>query len=278
MFAILRKRPLVSICVPAYRAHGFLHKTIESAVTQTMSDLEIVISNDGGAPALDPSIFKAHRNIRVYNAPKRLGWVANSNLALSRARGDYFMILPHDDTLRPEYVDACLQVLRDDPHAFAAYSDIDSDNGGLTASEVRGSVVDRVRHVMTNLYNGYSFRALMRRNPKNWRDLRLRPNPPSDFCVDSTWILQQACFGELRRVPRPLYWKCFSDRSTHSGWAKLPPTQLKAAWLRHCDQMGQIAATRVADTDMIDQLVALRKDPRNVREAPIYLKTLMRDA
>ncbi|MFQ6547356.1 glycosyltransferase family 2 protein [Aestuariibius sp. 2305UL40-4] len=274
MIPFLKPRPLVSVCIPAYRSQDFIRETVQSALDQTVSDIEIIISNDGGHPTPDLRPFRSHPNVRIYEQRRRQGWVRNSNLALSKARGAFFMILPHDDLLRPTYLEECLRILEEDDAVFGAYSDIGRDGGLMIASEVPGTVEARMIHVMQNLYNGYSYRALMRRRPRDWAGLRLTPNPPSDFCVDTTWILQQAALGELRKVPRPLYWKRIHDRNTHTQWRTLPGHMLAAAWRRQCLQMGKIALRATGDAELVAELVAHRLDPRNVAEAPAHLKAL----
>ena len=138
MLTFLRKKPLVSICVPAYKSQDFIQDTIQSALDQTVDDVEIIISNDGGHITPNIERFRKNRNIKIFNLSKRNGWVANSNFVLSQARGEYFMILPHDDLLRPQYLEACLDVLRKDQDVFAAYSDIEHKRGIVRVSEARG--------------------------------------------------------------------------------------------------------------------------------------------
>ncbi|RST79956.1 glycosyltransferase family 2 protein [Aquibium carbonis] len=278
MPSLVDRRPLVSICMPIYRSEAFIRETILSALGQTVHDVEIVISNDGAhkTPALDE--FREHSRIRIFEPHRRLGWVENSNFVLDQARGWYFMILPHDDRLSPTYVEACLRMLEADPACFAAVSDIAFDGGVMTPSEVRGDLVDRVGQVMRNLYNGYSYRALMRRRPGDSDRLKLVPNPPTDFCVDTTWILQQAGFGELRRVPEALYWKAFPPTSTHRAWSRIPQPQLREAWACHCRQMEAIALSFLPDPDLVSELVRHRRDARRVSEAPFYLKDAMLSA
>ena len=266
-------KPLVSICIPAYDAQPFLARVLDHALAQTVSDFEIVISNDGGSVIPDLDTYRAHPKITVQDQPRRLGWVKNTNAALEMASGRYFMVLPHDDLILPTYLEDCLALLASEPDTFAAYSDIQLPDTVLQASEVRGDLTTRISHMMRNLYNGYSFRALMRRNPRDWPLLKLRENPPTNCCVDTTWILQQALFGELRRVPKPLYIKSIHAHNTHSAWETLPPDMLRTAWTVHCKTMGDLARQRLGDHDLIDRLVHHRMDPRRVREHPPFLRT-----
>lgn len=274
MFSLLRRKPLFSICIPAYRAHEFIEDTINSALRQSVDDVEIIISNDASLHPSDLSRWQGHAGIRLFQHRKRLGWVENSNFALSRARGRYFMVLPHDDVLEPTYLEECHRVLESDAEVFAAYSDIETDARLMQASEARGLLSARIAHVMSNLYNGYSYRALMQRKPRNWKYLKLQSNLPTNFCVDSTWILQQACLGELRRIPKPLYWKRMFERNTHQKWRELPGEKLLWAWKQHCVQMRLIASKFVNDAGLIDELFVHRCDARRVKEAPKYLKDL----
>ncbi len=275
MIANLKKNPLVSVCIPAFQSQAFIDSAIYSALAQTVNDIEIIVSNDEGhpTPALDP--FRDNPRLRIYEQSRRLGWVGNTNFVLSRARGEYFMVLPHDDLLRPRYLEACLALLDADPSVFAVCSDIGTKTGEKSASQVVGSLEQRIKHVFRNLFSGFSYRALMRRRSSDWPFLRLRPNPPVHFCADSTWMLQQACLGELRKVPLPLYWKRYHPQSAHKGWRNLSEEQLRASWRNHCRQMHQIAAAWLGDTPLLNALTLQRLDARLVPETPAYLKNAM---
>ncbi|SNY93170.1 Glycosyl transferase family 2 [Cohaesibacter sp. ES.047] len=273
-----KQRPLVSICIPAYDAQAFIASTLDSALMQTVEDIEIVVSNDDGIPTPALDRYRDHDKVRVIDQPKRLGWVQNTNFVLSKARGQYFMVLPHDDVLSPTYVEECLACLEENPQAFAAYSDIEHAGGIMEASEVLGELEDRTRHVMENLYNGYCYRALMRRQRSNWPMLKMRYNPPTDYCVDTTWILQQALLGELRRVPKPLYFKNSNNRNTHTAWEKIPKDELIEAWDAHCETLGSLARMRLHDDPLVDALIEHRKDPNQVRETPSYLRAAFQEA
>lgn len=275
MFAYLKRRPLISICVPAYKSQNTIQETLLSATRQTIDDVEIIVSNDGGHRTIELEEFETNPKIRLFQNNRRFGWVGNSNFVLSKARGKFFMILPHDDVLDPEYAEECISVLEQNKDVFAAYSDIKTERSTLCATEIIGSIEERIIDVMRNRYNGFSYRAVMPRNSKYWPNLRLRPNLPTDFCVDTTWILQQACFGELRKVAKPLYWKRSHERSTGKTWRNLSRAELDSAWRRHCTQMGEIAAVRLDNAELVSNLVSHRLDPNLVKEAPDYLKRAM---
>ena len=263
MLKKLFTKPLVSICIPAYRCQNFISETIDSALNQTVDDLEIVVSNDGGYDIPDLNKYRSHPKLRIIDQSKRLGWVENSNRVLSLARGYYFMILPHDDVLYPEYIEACLNVLLNDKSVYAAYSDIDIGTRILQASEARGTLQERVIHVMRKLFNGYSYRALMPRRRRDLSKLKLHHNPPWDFASDTIWMLQQACLGELRRVPRTLYLKRIHQNTARRPWRNMKPNEMLNSWNQHCNLMGNIAMKYLRDEKLVSGLVEYRLANRN---------------
>lgn len=269
----LMGRPaLVSLCVPAYRSEAFIAETLTSALSQTVGDVEVIVSNDGGHPTPVLNAFASDERVHLFQQQDRLGWVANCNFVLAQARGDYVMILPHDDILRPRYLEACLTALENAPEAAAAYSDIETEHGNMQASEALGPLEDRLVHVMKHLHSAFSFRAVMPRRFEGVGDLRLLPNPPTDFAVDTTFMLQQATLGELRRVAEPLYWKRLHKGNTHKTWRRLSSKQALSAWKQQCEQMRRIILDSTGDAGLADELSAYRHDPRRVSGAPDFIK------
>lgn len=262
----------ISICIPTYRSAEFIEPTLQSVLAQTVSDFEICISNDAGEANSVLETYRDHPKVRVVDQKRRLGWVGNTNAALELARGDYFMVMPHDDRLEPEYLQACLDVLEADPGAFAAVSDLVVDGRLAASQDIRGDALDRARQIMTDLHRGVSYRALMRRDPTQWSALRLRANPPSDFAVDTLWMLQQARFGEIRRVARPLYLKFVRESSARVGWREMPDHDKREAWFAHCRQMRALLLEWLPDEAECQDLYLHRLDPRRVVEAPGYMK------
>jgi glycosyltransferase involved in cell wall biosynthesis len=272
MYAISQRIPLVSICIPAYRSEDFITETLFSALSQSMSDIEVIVSNDGAihTPAL--SQFQHDKRLRIIQQASRLGWVMNTNAVLAEARAPYAMVLPHDDVLDPHYLSACLQVLESEKNTFSVCTDLIIGNQVVHPIEIRGTLPARVTYVMQNLYNSYVYRAVFRRRDTDRDFLQLRSNPPTDFSVDTLWILQHAVLGEFRRAPGAFYWKRLSQSSTHIRWSQLLPGMLKSAWQTHCQQMLDILEQIEIDSTLINTLFEKRCDPRRVLEAPPYLK------
>jgi len=91
--------PLVSIIVPVYNSSKYLKKCVESVLTQTYSNLEIILVDDGSldnSPALCDELSQMNSNIVVIH--KTNGGASDArNHGLLVAKGEFIMYLDSDD-------------------------------------------------------------------------------------------------------------------------------------------------------------------------------------
>ena len=105
--------PLVTIGIPTYnRADRYLPQALESAISQTYSNLEILIADNcstDNTPMLVRS-FKDSR-IRYVKHKKNIGFVHNTAFCVEQARGDFLLMLHDDDLIDHDFVDVCLDAV-----------------------------------------------------------------------------------------------------------------------------------------------------------------------
>lgn len=109
--------PLVSICIPTYNGEKFIAEAMDSAITQTYDNLEIVVSDDASKDATLTIIasYKTKTNIpiRVYkHKPNGIG--ANWNHSIQKAQGAYIKFLFQDDVLAPNCIAEMVAVMQAD--------------------------------------------------------------------------------------------------------------------------------------------------------------------
>ena len=108
--------PLISVIVPIYNRELYLEKCIESIVSQTYSNLEIILVDDGSpdnCPAICDEWAKKDSRIKVVH--KENGGVASArNAGLSAATGDYVAFVDGDDFIAPEMYSVLTQYLSED--------------------------------------------------------------------------------------------------------------------------------------------------------------------
>lgn len=97
-------KELVSILIPAYNAERWIGETIKSILSQTWSNYETIVVDDGSS---DTTFAIARRfqskTVRVITQ-ENMGASAARNKALSLAQGDYIQWLDADDLLAPDKI------------------------------------------------------------------------------------------------------------------------------------------------------------------------------
>jgi len=96
------KTPLVSVIMPVRNAGSFLMEAVESILSQTYKNLELIVINDAST---DGSLkilasFKDKR-IRIFSNKKQLGVTKSANIAIPKARGEYIARMDADDVSFP---------------------------------------------------------------------------------------------------------------------------------------------------------------------------------
>lgn len=92
---------LISVIVPVYNAEPFLSASIESILTQTYQDIELLLIDDGSTDRSGAICDEyAAKDSRVRVSHKENGGVSSArNLGLDQARGEYIHFVDSDDIL-----------------------------------------------------------------------------------------------------------------------------------------------------------------------------------
>ncbi len=117
--------PLVSIITTTWRSQRQqLQAALHSAVRQTYRHLEIIVSDDSPEPDLADMVSGMYDERLHYrhNVPA-LGVAANHARCIAEARGDFIVILNHDDWLDATFVERLLQPLLNDASLALAFCD-----------------------------------------------------------------------------------------------------------------------------------------------------------
>ncbi len=104
--------PSVSVVLPTHDRRGTLGAAIDSVLSQTWADLELIVVDDGsrdGTPELLATVDDAR--VRVRRLPRRSGAPVARNLGISLARGRYVAFQDSDDVWRPDALGAQVAAL-----------------------------------------------------------------------------------------------------------------------------------------------------------------------
>ena len=93
----------ISIIVPIYNTEQYLPRCIDSILSQSLTDFELLLIDDGsidGSGAICDAFAEKDNRVRVFH--KENGGVSSArNLGLNEAKGEWVCFVDSDDELMP---------------------------------------------------------------------------------------------------------------------------------------------------------------------------------
>jgi chondroitin synthase len=143
----ISRNPLVSIYVPACNCEDSIERCVDSALNQTIVDLEVCICNDGSTDKTLNLINERYgSNPRVHVITQVNGGIGRaSNTSVRMTRGYYIGQLDSDDYLEPDAVELCLKEFLADRKLACVYTTYRNVNpsGSLIANGYNWPVYSR---------------------------------------------------------------------------------------------------------------------------------------
>jgi len=121
----LCERPRVSIGLPVFNGEKYIKQTLDSILTQTFNDFELIISDNASSdetPQICREYVANDKRIYYIRNKSNLGAAWNHNLVFRLSSSKYFKWISHDDVLAPEYLSKCVNVLDNDPTVVLCHS------------------------------------------------------------------------------------------------------------------------------------------------------------
>lgn len=161
---------LVSIVVPVYNYASMVGQTIDSILSQTYSNFELIVVDDGSTDnTLDvvEGYAKRDERVRIISQKNQKLPAALSN-GFAAARGEYYMWLGGDDVLESDYLEKIVGEFSEDPSVDFIY--------------VNARIVDEKNQPVTNLY-------WYNENPRHQNYVIFPDNPDNLNVVRDNYIL-----------------------------------------------------------------------------------------
>ena len=107
--------PFVSIIIPAFNTEGYLESVLNSLLSQSFADFEIILINDGSTDGTASIciIFYAKDSRILYFDNENKGVATTRNQALELAQGQYVMFVDADDIIYPDSLQAIVECLKE---------------------------------------------------------------------------------------------------------------------------------------------------------------------
>ena len=234
--------PLLSIGLFVYNGERFLEEVLQSILSQTFTDFELIIS-DNASTDRTGEIAQAYAErddrIRYYRNEKNMGAGWNVRRVYELATGKYFKWAAADDLLEPDLLRRCVEILECDPDCVVAYArtkQID-ENGTFIKNYVTPVKADsndpvaRFREMLLVNHNCYQIFGVMRISA-----LHQIPAQGSYMSSDRVLLARMSLLGRFYEVPEYL----FISRRHRQQSSKTRPVRLAQPRFRLTNRQAQL--------------------------------------
>lgn len=117
--------PLVSVIIPVFNSEGVLSTALRGLLSQTWSNLDIIVVDDGSqdqSSAIARKAATADRRIRVIQLDRNQGAYPARNEGFRQARGVFVTVHDADDWSHPQKIECQARCLLENPSAKASVS------------------------------------------------------------------------------------------------------------------------------------------------------------
>jgi glycosyltransferase involved in cell wall biosynthesis len=121
------KTPKVSIGLPVFNGEKYLRTALDSILSQTYKDFELIISDNAstdGTRQICLEYMGKDNRIRYYRNKTNLGAARNFNRVFGLSSGEYFKWANCDDVHAQDYLSRCVDALDNDPTAVFCHSKV----------------------------------------------------------------------------------------------------------------------------------------------------------
>jgi|TARA_B100001105_G_C22321088_1_gene412571 glycosyltransferase involved in cell wall biosynthesis len=121
------KHPIVSIGLPVYNGEDFLKYALDSLLSQTFRDFELIISDNASTdntPKICQEYVLRDKRIRYIRQNNNMGALWNFNFVLKQSNKEYFIWVSSDDKLHPEFLEKNIDILEKNKNVVCSIGDV----------------------------------------------------------------------------------------------------------------------------------------------------------
>jgi glycosyltransferase involved in cell wall biosynthesis len=266
--------PKVTLGMPVYNGADYLRLSIDSLLTQTYPEFELIISDNGSTDDTEQICREYSRRedrIRYYRTAENRGaaWNFNHLFELAQTQSEYFKWATHDDLCTPTYLERCVAALdAAPPSVVLVYPKtrfigekgevLEDYEDGLDLREPEPHA--RLRHLLNRLVYSNAAFGLIRAEALS-RTRLLGNYPGSDYVL----LAELALAGQFWELPERMFL-----RRIHPNMSRRanPSSREAAGWFDPAKQgvyvpemwnllREHIVAIERADLDRVERFQAL---------------------
>jgi glycosyltransferase involved in cell wall biosynthesis len=224
-------KPLVSYCLFTYKQDRYIAQSVEAALAQTYSPLEIIISDDCST---DQTYAIIEEKVRTYRGPhrviinrneKNLGIGGHISFVAGLSTGDFIVTVGGDDISSPEHVKMAVDAMQASGGAYMVDFDASTINEDGDVIQGRRAIRESFTYNLEDFITDRRKISTFAPGRIIHRDVVDKFPPIASSCPteDTVFVLRALMLGELRREPIDLiqYRRTESSVSSSANIAKL---------------------------------------------------------
>ncbi len=131
------QKSLVTVVIPTYNRATVIKNSINSVLTQTYQNFEIIVADDGSNDNTE-EVVKSFNNPKIkYFYQNNLGVSAARNKGLKEAKGEFIVFLDCADEFLPEFIEKFLQQFQNpDIGCVYCFTGIDGNNNDIIPARI----------------------------------------------------------------------------------------------------------------------------------------------
>ena len=208
----------VSIGMPVYNSEKWVAATIESLLSQTYENTEIVISDNcstDSSGSIISDYARMDKRIKYHRNDRNIGVNGNYNLVFQKSTGTYFKWASSNDLCHPQYIEKCVDILDSNADVVLCYPKtfLLFENDSLEEYEDNLNLTEecacmRLRHVLNKVGLNNAMNGLIRRDALAQTRLHL-PYLGSDLNL----LVELALLGKLFELPDRMFFRRMDGES-----------------------------------------------------------------
>ncbi|MDJ0737789.1 MAG: glycosyltransferase family A protein [Nostocaceae cyanobacterium] len=226
-------KPRVSIGMPVYNGEKFLRIALDSILTQTFTDFELIILDNASTDKTEEicrEYAAKDKRIRYHRNQQNIGAARNFNRAFEISSGDYFKWAAHDDICAATFIEECIQVLDRDETVVVCYPktkliDVDGNWTGVNYKPLKKVSSPEPQHRFQDIlfHAVWCFEVFgLIRSEK----LRKTSLIGKYFGSDKVLLAELSLLGRFQEIEKDLFLRrCSPEQSTNMT------VQEKSAWI-----------------------------------------------
>jgi glycosyltransferase involved in cell wall biosynthesis len=155
----MKNKPIISILVPIYNAEKYLGKCLESIISQSYKNLEIILVDDGSTDnslAICKGYAESDSRIKWFTQLNK-GIIETRNVLMSKITGQFFAFIDADDFFEPNAIEILLTLILE--------NDADLARGSFRSVDLESAEIEP-HMVSSKLFNNYEYMEFMLKG--NW--------------------------------------------------------------------------------------------------------------